>query len=71
MGSCSSNGFLGPAPPAVRHDGQAHQKGEKADFVDAVHHAKVQPRFGVLLEEVEGIEVKEKLLEKHGRGESG
>ena len=39
---------------------------EKAAFVDAVHHPKVQPVSFAFLEEVDGVEVVQKLLEEHG-----
>ena len=54
--------------PAVEHHCQADQEREEADFVDAVHHPKVQPVPFAFLEEVEGVEVVQKLLEEHGVG---
>ena len=43
--------------PAVQHHRKTHQEGKETDLVDAVHHAKVQPGFGVLFEQVERVKV--------------
>ena len=56
-GSFSSDNLEPSSPhqPAVHHHGQAHQKGKKADLVDAVHHAQIDAFFRVSLEEIERI----------------
>ena len=48
--------------PAVKHHAKAQQKSQEADFVDAVHHAQIQPRFLVLFEEVKRIDVEKELV---------
>lgn len=48
--------------PAHQHDGEAHQKHQKTDFIDAVHHAQADARFGVPVEQVDRVQVVEDFL---------
>lgn len=72
MGNCcfdigpEAQTLSGTAPPAVEHDGKADHECEKADLVDAVHHAKIDARILVFFEQVERVQVMQKLLKEHG-----
>ena len=75
MASCSFDLFrarpgadLRPRIPAEQHHRQTHQKRKEADLVDAVHHAQIDPRILVFLEQIDRIDVIQELLEKHVLG---